>query len=217
VGGNGHPAGQKLDTLECYRDLERWASDRFGIADITHRWSTHDGVTIDGLPYAGTARRSSKRIYTATGFGKWGLTNGTVAASVICDAILGRPNQFASVFDPHRLTLSASAPKFLVENVKIAQHFVGDRINHPQGAAAVTDLGHGEAAVVGFGAGQVAAYRDEAGELHGVSATCTHLGCIVSWNAAEKSWDCPCHGSRFDYEGRVLHGPATKDLEPKEL
>jgi glycine/D-amino acid oxidase-like deaminating enzyme len=100
VGGNGHPTGQRLDTQECYRDLERWASDRFGITDITHRWSTHDGVTIDGLPYAGTARRSSMRIYTATGFGRWGLTNGTVAASVICDAILGRPNEFASVFDP---------------------------------------------------------------------------------------------------------------------
>jgi len=216
VGGNGHPAGQRLDTQECYRDLERWALDRFGITDITHRWSTHDGVTIDGLPYAGTARRSSERIYTATGFGKWGLTNGTVAASIICDAILGRPNPFASLFDQHRLTLAASAEKFLVENAKIAQHFVGDRIKHPQGRAA-TDLGRGEAAVVGVGAGQVAAYRDEAGELHGVSATCTHLGCIVSWNSAEKSWDCPCHGSRFDYEGRVLHGPATKDLEPKNL
>jgi glycine/D-amino acid oxidase-like deaminating enzyme/nitrite reductase/ring-hydroxylating ferredoxin subunit len=212
VGGNGHATGQKYDTDNEYRDLEQWMANRFGVAEVTHRWSTHDGVTVDLLPYAGTARRGTRRIFTATGFGKWGITNGTVAAMVIADAILERPNQFASLFDPHRLSLTASAPRLVTENAKVAWHWLGDRVRHPQ-AGAFDDLSPGEAAVRRIGLGHVGGYRDDAGVLHAVSATCTHLGCIVTWNAAEKSWDCPCHGSRFDHEGRVLHGPAVKDLE----
>ena len=216
VGGSGHAAGQKYDTENCYRDLERWMAERFGVTQVTHRWSAHDGVTVDMLPYVGTARRGSEHLYTATGFGKWGFTNGTTAAQVICDQILDRDNEFSSLFDPHRLTVQASFPKFATENVKIAGHWFGDRIKHPQ-EGGFDDLAPGEAAVRGVGVGQVAAYRDEQGELHAVSAVCTHLACIVAWNEAEKSWDCPCHGSRFDHEGRVLHGPAVKDLPRKEL
>ena len=215
VGGNGHAAGQKYDTDNDYRDLERWMAERFGVTKATHRWSAHDGVTVDLLPYIGTARRSSRRVYTATGFGKWGLTNGTAAAVVISDAILGRDNEFASLFDPHRATVTASAPSFAVENAKVAAHFIGDRIKHPQ-QGSFEDLKPGEAAVQGVGLNQVAAYRDDDGQLHALSARCTHLGCIVAWNPAEKSWDCPCHGSRFDHEGRVLHGPALRDLEKKD-
>lgn len=213
-GGNGHATGQKYDTENEYKDLERWMADRFGINEITHRWSTQDGVTVDLLPYAGTARRGTERIYTATGFGKWGMTNGTAAAMVISDAILGRTNEFNSLFDPHRVTVKESAAKFAAENTRVALHWFGDRIKHPQGGA-FDDLEPGQAAVEHHGLGQVAGYRDGDGKLHAVSATCTHLGCIVTWNDAEKSWDCPCHGSRFDIDGKVLHGPALKDLERK--
>jgi glycine/D-amino acid oxidase-like deaminating enzyme/nitrite reductase/ring-hydroxylating ferredoxin subunit len=216
VGGNGHATGQNYNTENQYRDLERWMAARFGITDVTHRWSTHDGVTIDMLPYAGTARRGSEGIYTATGFGKWGMTNGTAAALVISDAILGHGNEFTSLFDPHRLTLKASAWRFALENAKVAQHWVGDRVKHPQ-EGAFDELAPGQAAVSRVGLEHVAGYRDDGGRLHAVSATCTHLGCIVTWNGAEKSWDCPCHGSRFDHEGRVLHGPAVRDLEKKSL
>ena len=216
VGGNGHGTGQNYDTENEYRDLERWMAERFGISEVTHRWSTHDGITVDGLPYAGTARRGSEHVYTATGFGKWGLTNGTTAASVIADQILGRSNEFASLYDPHRMTVKASASKLVSENAKVAHHWFGDRFKHPQ-ARAFEDLAPGEAAVKGVGPGQIAGYRDEEGKLHTVSAVCTHLGCIVAWNTAERSWDCPCHGSRFDHEGRVLHGPAVKDLQKKDL
>lgn len=216
VGGNGHGTGQRYDTENGYKDLERWMGERFGITEVTHRWSSHDGVTVDSLPYIGTARRGTDRIYTATGFGKWGMTNGTAAALIISDQILGRSNPFGSLFDPHRMTIKGSAATAMTENAKVAQHWFGDRINHPQ-KGAFEDLAPGAAAVEGAGVGQVAGYRDEAGKLHAVSATCTHLGCIVTWNGAEKSWDCPCHGSRFDIEGKVLHGPAVKDLERKEL
>lgn len=216
VGGNGHAVGQKYDTENDYKDLEHWMAERFGVKEVTHRWSTQDGVTVDLLPYAGTARRSTDRVYTATGFGKWGLTNGTAAALVISDAVLGRVNDFASLFDPHRVTVTASAFKFAKENAKVAAHFFGDRIKHPQ-QRPFDDLGAGEASVQRIGLTQVAAYRDGDGNLHALSATCTHLGCIVAWNPAEESWDCPCHGSRFDYEGRVLHGPACHDLERIDL
>lgn len=212
VGGNGHAVGQHYDTESQYRDLETWAKDHFDISEITHRWSTQDGVTVDALPYAGTARRSSERVYTATGFGKWGMTNGTAAALVIADQILGRPNLFADLYDPHRLTVAASISKFARENTKVGFHFFRNRVRHPQSDDAF-DLAPGQAAVQRRGLNQIAAYRDDDGELHEVSATCTHLGCVVAWNAAEKSWDCPCHGSRFDYRGKVLHGPATVDLE----
>jgi glycine/D-amino acid oxidase-like deaminating enzyme/nitrite reductase/ring-hydroxylating ferredoxin subunit len=215
VGGNGHGTGQNYETRNEYKDLERWMSDRFDVSQVTHRWSTHDGVAVDLLPYVGTARRGTDRIYTATGFGKWGMTNGTAAAIVISDAILGIPNEFASLFDPHRLTIRASASKLTSENTKVAWHWLGDRIKHPQ-EGVFEDLKPGQAAVKGVAPGQVAGYRDEVGRLHTISATCTHLGCIVAWNEAEKSWDCPCHGSRFDPDGRVLHGPAVRDLQQRE-
>lgn len=215
VGGNGHATGQEYDTESQYEDLERWMKDRFGITEVAYRWSSHDGVTVDMLPYVGTARRGTDRIFTATGFGKWGMTNGTGAAMLLSDAILGRPNEFSSLFDPHRMTVKASAAKFTEENAKVAGHWFGDRMLHPQGGS-FDDLAPGQAAVKHSGLGQIAGYRDEAGILHAVSARCTHLGCTVTWNGAEKSWDCPCHGSRFDIEGKVLHGPAVKDLERKD-
>lgn len=215
VGGNGHATGQKYDTDEAYRDLERWTEERFGLSDVTHRWSTQDGSTVDMIPYAGTARRSSEHVYTATGFGKWGMTNGTAAAQIIVDAIVGVHNASASLFDPHRATVKASAEKLVTENIKVARHWLGDRIAHPQ-RGTFDELGPGQAAVKRVGLDHVAAYRDGDGVLHAVSAVCTHLGCLVTWNPAETSWDCPCHGSRFDPGGRVLQGPALKDLAKKD-
>ena len=216
IGGEGHNVGQEQDTEKHYRNLEAWARERFGMTQVTHRWSTQDGSPVDSIPYVGTLRRSSEHLFVATGFKKWGMTNGTTAAMLITDLILGRENPYASLYDPHRVTVGASASTFIEENVKVGSKLVGDRFAHPQRGAA-DDLAPGEAAVVGVGTGQVAAYRDEAGTLHAVSAVCTHLGCIVNWNPAEKTWDCPCHGSRFGYEGNVIQGPAVRDLEKKDL
>lgn len=214
VGGNGHGAGQKTDTSTEYEDLENWMAERFGITEITHRWSSQDGVTVDLLPYVGTAWRSSDSVYTATGFRKWGLTNGTAAAHLIADSILGKDNASRSIFDPHRFTPVASAPKFATENAKAGYHFIADRLQPPEDVG-FKDLAPGEAAVRRSGLEQIAGYRDESGALTKVSARCTHLGCIVNWNNAERSWDCPCHGSRFTPEGRVIQGPAVKDLDQR--
>ena len=216
IGGEGHTVGQEPDTEQNYANLESWARERFDMDEVIHRWSSQDGSTVDSIPYVGTLRRSSEHLFVATGFNKWGMTNGTTAAALLSDMILGRENPYRSLYDPHRVTLGASVGSFVEENVKVGKKMVGDRLLHPQRGAAA-DIAPGDAAVVGIGKDQVAAYRDESGTLHSVSAVCTHLGCIVNWNGAEKTWDCPCHGSRFDFEGRVLHGPAVEDLEPKDL
>lgn len=215
VGGEGHKVGRDYDTRERYAALRRWASERFGMNEFPYEWSSQDGSTIDQLPYAGTYRRSSERIFTATGFSKWGFTNGSVASEIIADAILARPNGFAATYDPHRVTLSASAKKAVKENAEVAMHWTRDRIAHPQ-RGEVEALAPGEAAVMGGPLGPTGVHRDDEGNLHCVSAVCTHLACTVTWNTAERSWDCPCHGSRFDFKGRVLQGPAVKDLPPRE-
>jgi Rieske Fe-S protein len=150
----------------------------------------------------------------ATGFKKWGMTNGTAAAMMISDAILGRDNAWASFFDANRLEATISAREFLKENLNVAKRFLGDRLASLT-APSVDALAPGEGAVVRVNSELVAAYRDEGGAVHGVSPICTHMGCHVAFNTAEKSWDCPCHGSRFDYRGRVISGPAVEDLEPK--
>jgi glycine/D-amino acid oxidase-like deaminating enzyme/nitrite reductase/ring-hydroxylating ferredoxin subunit len=215
AGGSGHNVGQHYDTEERYASLEKWAREKLGLTEVRHRWSTQDGSSVDTLPYIGRLTPRSRRVFTATAFGKWGMTNGTLAGMIISDLITGTENRWASLFDPHRATVKASATKFAEENVKVAGHWIGDRLKHPQ-PGVPGDLAPGEAAVSGTGAGQVAVYRDAAGELHKVSAVCTHLGCIVTWNNAETTWDCPCHGSRFDVDGKVIQGPAVKDLEPKD-
>jgi glycine/D-amino acid oxidase-like deaminating enzyme/nitrite reductase/ring-hydroxylating ferredoxin subunit len=216
VGGNGHSVGQHYETDEQYIDLEEWMAQRFGVSEVTHRWSTQDGVSADSVPFAGTARRTSDKVFTATAFGKWGFTNGATTSQVVADQILGRPNKHATLYDPHRLTFKASAEKMAMENAKVAMHFVRDRLNHPQ-SEDLDSLDPGEGSVRRVGIENVAVSRDDAGILQAVSARCTHLGCIVSWNRAERSWDCPCHGSRFDATGRVIQGPATRDLDPKTL
>jgi nitrite reductase/ring-hydroxylating ferredoxin subunit len=212
VGGEGHSTGQEYETEERYENLERWGAERFGLT-TEYRWSTQDGSSVDRLPYVGTVRRGSDDVYTATAFSKWGFTNGTVAAEIVSDAILGRANEWAGLFDVHRVTLKQSAEKFVTENTKVAIHFVRDRALHPQ-RSSPDDLSPGEAGVHRSGTKMVAAYRDDAGQLHKVSAICTHLYCVVAWNPAERTWDCPCHGSRFDFDGRVIQGPAVHDLEP---
>ena len=212
VGGEGHGVGQDPDTEARYERLEEWARTYFGMDEVLYRWSTQDGVSVDHVPFVGTYH-GTERVRVATAFGKWGFTNGAIGARVIADDILGVTNPHAELYDPKRFPLKASASSFTRENAKVAAHFAGDRVAHPQ-RGSLDDLAPGEARVDGLPLRPVAAYRDERGELHKVSAVCTHLGCVVTWNTAERSWDCPCHGSRFDVDGHVLQGPAVKDLHP---
>jgi glycine/D-amino acid oxidase-like deaminating enzyme/nitrite reductase/ring-hydroxylating ferredoxin subunit len=214
AGGESHKTGQ-ANEAERVAKLQRWAHERFDVASIDYRWSTQDNMPVDGVPYVGKLAPFQKRIWVATGFMKWGLTNGTAAAMILTDLIGGRDNPWADLFDATRFKPLASAGELVKENVNVGKHFVGDHLSRPD-VRSVEELSPGQGAIVRRGAGKVAAYRDEDGTVHAVSAVCTHLGCQVLWNSAEKSWDCPCHGSRFHYTGRVIQGPAVKDLDPKD-
>jgi glycine/D-amino acid oxidase-like deaminating enzyme/nitrite reductase/ring-hydroxylating ferredoxin subunit len=216
VAGEGHNVGKEADTGERYRVLEEWAKRYFGGSNAAFRWSAHDYISADRLPYIGRLGPDNDRLWAATGYGKWGLTNGTVAAMILSDSIAGRHNDWASTFDSTRLKPKASAKK-LVE--------LQEELNDPTKATPqetlsppdVETVGQGEARVLKAGAQKLAIYRDPQGDLHALSAVCTHMGCTVAFNTAERTWDCPCHGSRFDTEGRVVHGPATKPLNGVRL
>jgi Rieske Fe-S protein len=215
VGGEGHRTGTGGDTEERYRRLERFAHEHWDVESIEYRWSAQDGTTVDSVPYIGRLTPRSDRILMATGFAKWGITGGTAAAMILTDLVSGRSNPWARLFDPYRVKLAA-APRLLKENAEVGVHFVGDRLTRGW-SRSVADLRPGEADIVRHEGGKVAAYRDEAGAVTAVSPNCTHLGCQVSWNRAERSWDCPCHGSRFAPDGAVLEGPAVRPLERKPL
>jgi len=215
VGGEGHKAGQGGDTAERVRRLETWVRARFPVRAIEHRWSTQDAMPVDGLPFIGPVTPLASRVHVATGMRKWGMTGGTVAGMILSDAILRRPNLWASLYDSRRIRPVASARSFLAENLNVGRRFVADRLVRPRRSPAA-ELRPGEAAVRRDGVRSVAVSRDDDGTVHAVSAVCPHLGCLVQWNSAETSWDCPCHGSRFDRKGRVLQGPAVRDLEPRK-
>ncbi|HEX5146662.1 MAG TPA: FAD-dependent oxidoreductase [Conexibacter sp.] len=216
VGGEGHVTGTEPDTELRYERLEAFAREHWDVRAVEHRWSAQDPITPDKLPYVGRLAPRSDRVLMATGFAKWGITNGTAAALLLADLCLGREAAWADLYDPNRLTLRQSLPRLARENAGVAAHFVGDRLRHAE-KRPLEDLRPGEGALVEHDGERVAAARDEDGTLHAVSARCTHLGCLVAWNAAERSWDCPCHGSRFAPDGTVLEGPAVHRLEAKPL
>ena len=216
AGGESHKTGQGGDTAERYARLEAWARERFDVREVVYRWSAQDAMPADGIPYVGRLSPVSRHLWTASGYRKWGLTNGTAAAMMLSDLVQGRENPWTGTFDANRFKPLAAGAALLKENVNVGAHFFGDRLAPPD-ARSLDELGPGEGGIVTVDGERVAAYRDEDGTVHGVSPICTHLWCQVSWNRAERSWDCPCHGSRFDVRGKVIEGPAVEDLPPREL
>jgi glycine/D-amino acid oxidase-like deaminating enzyme/nitrite reductase/ring-hydroxylating ferredoxin subunit len=216
VGGEGHRTGTGGDTEERYGRLEAFAREHWDVRSIDYRWSAQDNTTVDQVPYVGPITPRADRVFMATGFAKWGMTGGTAAGLLLCDLLLGDDNPWAGLFDPNRLTLRASAVRLVKENAVAGLRFVGDRITK-RGSRSIEELQPGEGDIVRLDGETVAAYCDDDGVLVAVSPTCTHLGCQVNWNRAERSWDCPCHGSRFTPAGEVLQGPAVHRLERKPI
>ncbi|WP_193197463.1 FAD-dependent oxidoreductase [Nostoc sp. MG11] len=210
VGGGGHKVGTVENTEEKYLDLENYARSRFDIESIDYRWSTQDFVSFDKIPYVGKLTPLSKHTFVATGFSLWGMTQGTLSGMILADNILGIENPAADLYDATRATPFVS-PRGIKQNLEVGTHWLGDRLKGLNESLA--DVAKGEGKLVTVDGDKIAAYRDETGEIHAVSAVCPHLGCVVAWNSAEKSWDCPCHGSRFSCNGKVLHGPTVKDLK----
>ncbi|MGW5054013.1 FAD-dependent oxidoreductase [Actinokineospora sp. NPDC004072] len=209
VGGQGHHVAERGDSAARYLALEAFAREHWDIAQVTHRWSAQDPVPFDRLPMIGTYRPGLRGLYVATGFAKWGLSTGSYAGSLLADLVLGR--ETTDLFSPHRLPISG-VPALARINAKVGVDLVTDHLA-PTGTTNLDELAPGQACVRRDGFGKTGVYRDADGELHAVGLTCTHLGCVVRFNTAEHSWDCPCHGSRFDVDGAVLEGPATKPLE----
>ena len=215
IAGEGHKTGEHPNTEERYQALERWTREHFEIESMEYRWSTQDYYSVDHVPYIGRLTRRSRHVFAATGYNAWGLTNGTLAGMLLSDAVLGVENPWAPLYDANRVKPKASATMFVKENAKVARRWFGDR-GKAGDREAVSRLRPGEGTVVRVSGKSVAVHRDHGGALHAVSAVCTHLACIVHWNAAEQSWDCPCHGSRFANDGKVIQGPAVKDLETRD-
>ena len=215
VAGDGHKAGTETETARHYRALEDWARRRFPLAPVRYAWSTQDYYSVDRVPFVGRLRPGARTAWAATGFGAWGMTNGVAAARVLADAILARDNPWGALYDPAR-PRSFVRRRFVRENLEAAGHFVGDRVRLP-GEEAAAVLEPGEGVVIDAGGEKLAVSRGDDRSLAVVSAVCTHLRCIVRWNAAERSWDCPCHGSRFTSNGAVLEGPALTPLPKRTL
>lgn len=209
AGGDNHKTGQGICTFGHYENLELFAGELLGIKRIPYRWSAQDLITLDRVPYIGRAAEDEE-IYIATGYGKWGMTGGTLAARMITDQILRRPNPYNALYDPSRFKANPGIKNFIVQNVNVAKELVAGKVEIVRRKTG--ELGPDEGAVVFHDGKRIGAYRDPEGKLHLVDRTCTHLGCECEWNDGDRSWDCPCHGSRFSYEGEVLEGPATVPL-----
>jgi glycine/D-amino acid oxidase-like deaminating enzyme/nitrite reductase/ring-hydroxylating ferredoxin subunit len=216
VNGNGHKTGEEPHNQDRYLQLQEFIRSRFGLEEIAYRWSTHDYYTLDQVPYIGRLRRRSPHLYVATGFNGWGMTGGTLAGMILSDLVLGNDNPWAQLYDAKRLKVRGAASMLVKENAKVARHWVGDRLARTD-APTIDAVAPGEGAIVSMHGERIAVYRDEANTLHTLSPVCTHLACYLSWNRAEKTWDCPCHGSRFTGEGTVIQGPAVRDLARIEV
>lgn len=209
VVGDAHETGHDTDTGRHDAALADFARDRLGATDVRHRWSAQDFTSVDLLPFIGSPP-FARRIHVATGFNKWGLTSGTAAAGIITDQINGRGPAHAAIFSPTRRTITASARGFLRHNLDVAKRFVADRALPD--ATSIDDIPAGGGGVVRRDGELLAVSKDAEGVATVRSAICRHLGCVVQWNRAERSWDCPCHGSRYGADGGVLDGPATRPL-----
>ncbi|MFC8711265.1 FAD-dependent oxidoreductase [Streptomyces sp. NPDC057197] len=203
------------DSQARFDRLAVWAGEHFPGADLVHSWATQDIDPTDTVAMVGPLHQAARNTYVATGFGGWGLSGGIMAGGLLTALITGRDCPWRELYDPRRLrTAVREAPAFLRNQAEVARHFVGDRLRPSPPVEAIAP---GEGAVVRSGLDHLAVYRDDEGTAHTLSARCTHLGCLVAFDSAERAWECPCHGSRFDTEGRVLQGPATESLERREL
>ena len=219
VGGEDHKVGHDAQPQERWDRLERWMRERWPQArEVIYRWSGQVLEPSDGLAYIGRNPDGAENVFMASGDSGQGMTHGTIAGILLSDMVLGKENPWESLYDPKRVSLRASPVKEMAKhNLDVVVQMAKGYLAPDTGS--VEEIPKGEGRVIRRGAHKIAVYRDEQGTLHEKSAACTHLKCIVEWNGAEKSWDCPCHGSRFDPYGEVINGPAIsalQDVEPTQ-
>jgi glycine/D-amino acid oxidase-like deaminating enzyme/nitrite reductase/ring-hydroxylating ferredoxin subunit len=215
VGGADTKTGAAEPTEQAFKRLEDYLRQRFDVESVEARWSAQFFEPADGLPYIGPGPLSP-HIFVATGFSGNGMTYGTLAGSMVADQMLGRLSPWAELFNPSRIKPLSSGKVMLEEAMATLKGLVVDRVMGDE-ASVFSDIAAGEGRVMRIGGEQIAVHRDEHRQLHACSATCTHMGCIVAWNSAERRWDCPCHGSIFAADGSVMYGPATTPLAKMKI
>jgi glycine/D-amino acid oxidase-like deaminating enzyme/nitrite reductase/ring-hydroxylating ferredoxin subunit len=211
AGGLDHKTGHE-DSEKAFADLEKYIRKYYNVSSVKYKWSSQYYTPVDGLPYVGHLPFAADGIYCATGFNGNGMMLGTVSAKILSDLILEKKSIYAHLFSTTRVKPIDGFKEFIKENADVAYHFVADRVSVKE-TDSLKRIKPGTGKVVEVDGKMVAAYRDDDGQIHALNPVCTHAKCIVGWNPEEKSWDCPCHGARYDIDGKVITGPATKDLQ----
>lgn len=211
AGGEDHKTGHAANTGECFSKLENYARTYFDVGKVKYSWSSQYYESVDGLPYIGVLPGSKGKIYTATGFGGNGMPFGSLSSKIITDLILIGSNKYEKLFSPSRIKPVAGFADFVKEQVTVVADFVKDKL-FAEKIGSLAEITGGEAKVVKYEGEMFAVYRENSGRMHILKSTCPHAKCEVRWNSAEISWDCPCHGSRFNVNGKMLTGPSVKDL-----
>ncbi len=215
-GGFDHKTAHGDNAENCFRQLEAHLREIFNVKEVNYKWSSQYFEPADGIPYIGSLPGHSGKIYVATGYGGNGMTYSNVAALLLKKIILNEESPYFDLYNPNRIKPVAGFVNFIKHNADVVKQFAGKWLPHEELDELAT-LAAGEGKVVVFNNHKIALYKDEDGLLHAVDPICTHLKCEVKWNGAEKSWDCPCHGARYSFDGKVLTGPADHDLEPLEI
>ncbi len=210
VGGGGHQVAHNDSSMESYKDIIAFGKKFFPVETPTFRWSSQDYVSIDRVPYIGKISSNYDNVYVATGFKKWGMTNGSFAGILISDLIDGNDSEYSKVFKPNRKEISKNMGEFIKSNYDVAKQMIKGKIFQKKDD--LKDIQNDTGGIIKYQGKKVGAYRDIHGNLFLVDNTCTHMGCELEYNDAERSFDCPCHGSRFHYDGTVIEGPAIKNL-----
>lgn len=212
VGGEDHRVGENDDTDASFERLGTYARQSFGVHPLRHQWSGQVIEPFGGLPLIGGGNGQ----YISTGYSGQGMTFGSAGAMLVTDLILGVENPWAAVFDPSRNRPHMTTREFITENLHFPAHLIADRFNADVEARSTEEVHPGEGKIIKVDGRKIAAFRDESGALHCLSPVCPHMKCDVAWNDAERTWDCPCHGSRFSTTGEVLNGPAIAPLAKLE-
>ena len=210
IGGSDHKTGEPIPDNSKYEDLEKKAKELYPDCKVLFKWNTRDCITLDKIPYIGQFSNLMKNMYIATGFKKWGMAFSNISANIVTDMIMGRQNKYAKTFEATRMNpiknrwevknmVKESVESIVLNKFKIDAHSI-DEIENDNGA------------IIEIDGDNVGIYKDTKGQIYAVKPVCTHLGCLLSWNNLDKTWDCPCHGSRFDYTGKNIYEPARKNL-----
>ena len=211
IGGSNHKVGEEKDLSRCYANIEDTAKALYPDAKVLFRWQTQDCISLDKIPYIGDFSTMMPNVFVATGFKKWGMTTSNVASNIICDKILGKKNKYEDIFLSTRFKPIKNGTEFTNLLKEVSNSLVIDKFKIPD--ETLSSVNKDEGKIIEINNVKVGVYRDVNGKYYAIKPVCTHLGCELSWNNLDRTWDCPCHGSRFSYEGKSLYDPSIKDLE----